>query len=142
MMTLARPKLFPSLDTQHFHRIVAVGSGLALTVVAAGLYARASWATTLWPWPDVKMTYIFLASVLAAAIAPSIWIGITGEMAILAPGALNTLILNLMFAAYLAVIGLSALLATILLFIYPPTRMRFRSLQNLRRPALLARNAA
>jgi hypothetical protein len=106
MMTLTRPKVFPNLDTQNLHRMVAVGSGLALTVVAAGLFARASWATALWPWADVKMTYVFLASVLAAAIAPSIWIGLTGEMAVLAPGALNTLILNLAFAAYLGFRGI------------------------------------
>jgi hypothetical protein len=106
MMTLMRPKVFPNLEPRELHRIVAVGSGLALTVVAAGLYARASWATSLWPWPDVEMTYVFLASVLAAAIAPSIWIGVTGELAVLAPGALNTLILNLAFAVYLGFRGI------------------------------------
>lgn len=106
MVTLTRPKFFLNLETQDLHRIVAVGSGLALTVVAAGLFARASWATSLWPWPDVAMTYVVLASVLAAAILPSIWIGITGEMAVLAPGALNTLILNLMFGIYLGFRGI------------------------------------
>jgi hypothetical protein len=106
MMTSMRLRAFSAFDTRYLHRTVAVLSGLALTVVAAGLYARASWATALWPWPDVRMTYVFLASVLAAAIAPSIWIGVTGEMAVLAPGALNTLLLNLMFAAYLGARGL------------------------------------
>jgi hypothetical protein len=106
MMTLTRFKTFPNLATRDLHRIVAVASGLALTVVAAGLYAGASWATALWPWSDVGMTYVFLAAVLASAIAPSIWIGITGEMAVLAPGALNTLILNLMFGAYLGFRGI------------------------------------
>ncbi len=105
-MTLSRPRMFSDIDARDVHRIVAVISGLALSVVGAGLYTRASWATALWPWPDVRMTYIFLASVLAAAIAPSLWIGITGEMAVLAPGALNTLLLNLMFAAYLGARGL------------------------------------
>lgn len=96
-----------NIDARTVHRLVAVGSGLALTVVAAGLYTGASWATALWPWADVRMTYVFLASILAAAIAPSIWIGVTGELAALAPGALNTLLLNLMFAAVLGVRGLS-----------------------------------
>jgi hypothetical protein len=105
-MTSIRPRAFSVFALRYLHRTVAVVSGLALTVVAAGLYARASWATALWPWPDVRMTYIFLASVLAAAIAPSIWIGVTGELAVLAPGALNTLFLNLMFAAYLGARGL------------------------------------
>ncbi|MEA2531059.1 MAG: hypothetical protein QOG89_2703 [Thermomicrobiales bacterium] len=106
MMTLTRPRMLSSIDARDAHRIVAVVSGLTLSVVGIGLYAGASWATTLWPWPDVRMTYVFLASVLAAAIAPSLWIGINGELAVLAPGALNTLLLNLMFAAYLGARGL------------------------------------
>ncbi|MEA2515770.1 MAG: hypothetical protein QOJ59_5259 [Thermomicrobiales bacterium] len=106
MMTLTRRRMLSSIDARDTHRIVAVVSGLALSLVGVGLYAGASWATSLWPWPDVRMTYVFLASVLAAAIAPSLWIGITGELAVLAPGALNTLLLNLMFAAYLGARGL------------------------------------
>src|SRR5690349_10091487 len=106
MMASMRVRACAVFDPRYLHRTVAVLSGLALTVVAAGLYARVSWATALWPWPDVRLTYVFVASVLAAAIAPSIWIGVTGELAVLAPGALNTLILNLMFAAYLGGRGL------------------------------------
>jgi hypothetical protein len=56
MMTLTRFRTFPILATRDLHQIVAVASGLALTVVAAGLYAGASWATAFWPWADVRMT--------------------------------------------------------------------------------------
>jgi hypothetical protein len=106
MTSSLRPRTLAAMQRRVFHRIIVVASGLALMVIAAGLYARASWATALWPWPDVRMTYIFLASVLAAAIAPSIWVGVTGEFAVLARGALNSLLLNVMFAAYLGARGL------------------------------------
>ncbi|MEA2594957.1 MAG: hypothetical protein QOF01_1426, partial [Thermomicrobiales bacterium] len=54
MMTLTRPRMLSSIDARDAHRIVAVVSGLALSVVGIGLYAGASWATSLWPWPDVR----------------------------------------------------------------------------------------
>ena len=108
MMTIGvmRERALARFETRDLHRFASIVSGIGLTAVGAGLYTRASWATALWPWPDVRMTYIFLASVFAAAIAPSLWIGISGELAALAPGALNTLLLNLMFAVYLGARGL------------------------------------
>jgi hypothetical protein len=225
------PKVFPSLDTQHLHRIVAVGSGLALTVIAAvdlavvpffvALLRRSraipvkdtrpmprSVTYALWtifamlvvvglplllqvdnifPWElTPKTSTIFGCNFLGASgyffyvARQPYWVfgaapllGFLGYDVVLfspyvdllrtpsqglsasygtydsygyygsyATTAAGNGVNERSLAVYLAVIGVSALLATILLFIYPATRLRFRSLQNLRRPALVARNAA
>jgi hypothetical protein len=49
------------------------------------------WATSLWPWPDGKFSYLFVGSILAAASVAFIWIGITGEWGAMAAGTLTTL---------------------------------------------------
>jgi hypothetical protein len=48
-----------------------------------GLYRQAAWATDLWPLPDVRMTYIFLASIVAAIAAPLAWAAWRNELGVL-----------------------------------------------------------
>ena len=36
------------------------------TVLVVGLLDETGWATDLWPWPVSRLSYIFLASILAA----------------------------------------------------------------------------
>ena len=43
----------------------------------------------LWPWPDGRLSYIFVASILAAIGAPVLWMGVTGELAGMRGGALD-----------------------------------------------------
>ena len=72
------------------------------TLVAAALYFAAAIAfffgfapvTSTWPWPEPAMSYIFLASIVMAVVAPLVWIGITAEFAALAPLSLNVLVVH------------------------------------------------
>jgi len=84
-------------------RLACVVNGAFYFVLGLGLYVKAPWAVALWPWPDVGMSYVFLASIAAAIGAPSIWIGLTGEFAAFAGIGLNTLVVNIGAAIYFAV---------------------------------------
>jgi hypothetical protein len=55
----------------------------------------------LWPWPDGKFSYLFVGSILAAASVAFVWIGITGEWAAMAAGALTTLAMTVGMSIYL-----------------------------------------
>jgi len=70
-------------------------------LLALALMTQQSWATSLWPWPDVRMSFVFLASIAAALGAPLVWIGITGEFAAFAGLAVNALVLSTGATAYL-----------------------------------------
>jgi hypothetical protein len=75
--------------------------GALLAILAAGLHGRAGWATAIWPWTDVRMSFVFLASIATAVAAASIWIALTGETAAVAGVALSSVVTNLGIAAYL-----------------------------------------
>jgi hypothetical protein len=64
-------------------------AGIAMLVLALGFFQSASWATDLWPWPDTPLSFIFIASILAAIALPALWIGVTGELAAIRAGALE-----------------------------------------------------
>jgi len=50
-------------------------------------------AAQLWIWTDSPLSFYFLAAMQAAIAAAMLWIGISGELAALAPGALNLIIM-------------------------------------------------
>lgn len=75
--------------------------GLASLVVSAGFYLQWSWATDLWPWPDSRLSYIFLASILAAVALPVIWIGLSGELGAAEAGGLDLAVTYGGMGAYL-----------------------------------------
>jgi hypothetical protein len=59
--------------------------GVVVTIVSIGLAWQQDWATDLWPWTDVRMTYIFFASIGAAIVTPLIWAAVTNEIGSLLP---------------------------------------------------------
>lgn len=63
-------------------------------LVGIGFYRNADWATSLWPLPDVRMTYIFLASMTASTAAVIIWPVIRNDL-----GALRAAAFNISFAS-------------------------------------------
>jgi hypothetical protein len=63
--------------------------GLLFFVLTAGFFFQHPLVLRLWPWEDSRLSYIFLASICAAIGAPLVWIGLSGEFAAAAPGALN-----------------------------------------------------
>src|SRR5579863_1630183 len=78
-----------ALSVRRLSGAALVGSGIVALILAAGFFLQASWATSLWPLPASRLSYIFVASILAAQAAPVIWIGLFGEMGAIPGGAIN-----------------------------------------------------
>jgi len=111
-------------------KLILVFVGVIQLVLAAGFFFQKAWATSLWPVPDTRLSYAFIAAILAGGAAPLIWIGLSerfGGLAgygmsfgvMYAGMALAALMfyLRLQQAALLVfalVIGLAAVLCTIL----------------------------
>lgn len=71
-----------------------IATAVVSGILAVGFFRQMPWATSLWPWPDSRLSYIFLASIAAAIGAPVLWVGLSGEYGALRGGALNLLITN------------------------------------------------
>ena len=56
----------------------------------------------MWPWPDDRLTFIYLASLAAAIAAPFLWVAWSGELAMLASVAPNSLVVSSGLAIYLS----------------------------------------
>jgi hypothetical protein len=65
-------------------RSVLVVVGIVQLMLAAGFFFQQAWATSLWPLPDTRLSYAFIAAILAGGAAPLIWIGLSGRLAGLA----------------------------------------------------------
>ena len=78
-------------------------TGLFHLVLAAGFFFQQAWATSLWPVPDTRLSYAFIAAILAGGGAPLIWAGLSGRFASLAGYGMS-------FGIMYAGMGISALL--------------------------------
>jgi hypothetical protein len=78
-------------------------TGLIQLVLAVGFFFQQPWATSLWPVPDTRLSYAFIAAILAGGAAPLIWAGLSGQFASLAGYGLS-------FGIMYAGMGVSALL--------------------------------
>lgn len=65
-----------------------IGATLTL-ILAAGFFFQMPWAISIWPWPDGRLSYTFVASMQAAIAAAMLWIAFSGEIGAMAAGALN-----------------------------------------------------
>jgi hypothetical protein len=70
--------------------LLAIG-GLMLALTA-GFFWQMPWAVSLWPWPESRLSYIFLASIAASIAAASIWTAISEEYGALRSQATNTIV--------------------------------------------------
>ena len=84
-------------------RVACAAYGLLSLALVVGLYRQQGWATRIWPWPDDRLTYIYVASLAAAVAAPFLWVAWSGELVTLAPVALDSLVVTLGLAVYLAI---------------------------------------
>lgn len=75
--------------------------GLFILVFALGFIFQLNFATQLWPWPDGRLSYLFIGSILAAVSAAALWIGWTGELGALPAGSLNVFVIALGCVFYL-----------------------------------------
>jgi hypothetical protein len=70
-------------------RVLLMATGALSLLLAVAFYLQWPPALALWPWPGGRLSNVFLASILAAAGAPVLWIGLSAEAAAIAGGALN-----------------------------------------------------
>lgn len=94
----------PATALSVWQRLGLVAVGAWSTVLAVGFIRRWAWATALWPWPDGRLSYIFLGSILAAVAAASVWLVLHGDRAMVAPAALNVAVMLGGMSAYLFVL--------------------------------------
>ncbi|NOT05770.1 MAG: hypothetical protein HOP27_14340 [Anaerolineales bacterium] len=74
--------------------------GFVISVLAFGYILQLPFATNLWPWPDGRLSYLFIGSILAAVSVAAIWIGWTGEFGALPAGALNVFVIAVTCAIF------------------------------------------
>ncbi len=72
-----------------FLRLITIGSGSALLLLAAGYFWQMPWAVATWPWPDGPLSFTFIAAIQAAIAAALLWIGVSQAWGVMAGGALN-----------------------------------------------------
>ncbi len=72
-------------------RITSLAVGILLLVFTIGFVFQLPWAIRLWSWPDSRLSYLFVGSILAAVTVAIVWIGWIGEWGALPAGALNVL---------------------------------------------------
>jgi hypothetical protein len=84
-------------------RAALVLTGVLSVIPMAGFMLNLPWASDLWLWPDSPLSYLFIASILAAIAAPVVWIGLSGELGAMAPGALDLTLTYSGIAAFLLV---------------------------------------
>jgi hypothetical protein len=82
-------------------RLGLIAAGLVTLVLTVGFLDETSWAIDLWPWPVSRLSYIFIASILAAIALPVLWIGVSGELAAMQAGAIDLAVTYAGFTAYL-----------------------------------------
>lgn len=74
-------------------RYLTMLGGLGILVFAIGFIFRIPIVISVWPWPDGRLSYLFIGSILAAISAAALWIGWTGEFGALPAGSLNVLVI-------------------------------------------------
>lgn len=93
------------MSPERVRRLFVPASVLSL-VLAGGFFAQVEWATTLWPWPVAPLSYVFIASILAAIAIPMLWLAVRGEPAAMQAGALDlTVMYGGMFVYVVTLIG-------------------------------------
>ena len=70
-------------------RTVLTIVGILSLILAAGFCLQLPWIVQLWPWADSFSPYLFIGSITAATAASLLWIGLSGELATAAGGALH-----------------------------------------------------
>jgi hypothetical protein len=80
--------------------------GLLTLVFAFGFIFQIPFALRLWPWPDGRLSYLFIGSIFAAISAAALWIGWTGDLGALPAGSLNLVVIEVCSAVYFSLLVL------------------------------------
>lgn len=70
-------------------RVSVLAFGVINLVLAAGFFFQQPGAVGLWPWQMGRLSFIFIASILAAVAAALLWAGVTNHLRALPAGQLN-----------------------------------------------------
>jgi hypothetical protein len=81
-------------------RSLTVFGGLIILAFAFGFIFQLPIITGLWPWPDGRLSFLFIGSILAAVSVAALWIGWTGEFGALPAGSLNVLVIAITTSIY------------------------------------------
>jgi hypothetical protein len=81
-------------------RYITIFGGFVILVLALGFIFQIPMAIKLWPWPDGRLSYLFIGSILAAVSVAAFWIGWTGEFGALPAGALNVFVIAVTTSIY------------------------------------------
>jgi hypothetical protein len=76
-------------------RTVLWSAGIINLLLAVGFAWQMPWAIVWAPWPDGRLSYLFLGSIFAAIAAPNFWIALSGEFRAVAAGSINLAIVGL-----------------------------------------------
>lgn len=70
-------------------RLALLVTGFSALIFTLAFFFQVPALVNAWPWPAGKLSNIFIASILAAAACPVIWIGFSGETRALAGGGID-----------------------------------------------------
>jgi hypothetical protein len=74
---------------------------VALSVaLGIGFFLQLSWATSLWPWPDSYLSYVFLASFAIAIGGGILWVALSGSLGAARGGLINLAVASAGMALY------------------------------------------
>lgn len=76
-------------------RYALLASGAVFLLMAYGFIFRLPYATSLWPWQDGRLSYLFIGSILAAVSVAALWIGWRNDLGVLPAGTLNVFVIAL-----------------------------------------------
>ena len=87
-----------------FIRYLLLAGGLFALVLGLGFVFQMPFALSSWPWPDGRLSYLFVGSILAAVSAAALWIGWKNDIGALPAGSLNLFVIELTAAIYFSLL--------------------------------------
>jgi hypothetical protein len=91
-------------------RIALIVYAVALLVLAAGFAFGAHWAHSLWPFDYTSgLSFTFVASIIAAAAASTLWCAVTRNLRALVGGGIDAMVITLPIATYALILGRKSL---------------------------------
>jgi hypothetical protein len=70
-------------------RVILLALAALSVILGIGFYVQLSWATSLWPWPDSYLSYVFLSSYATAIAGGVLWVALSGSLGAARGGAIN-----------------------------------------------------
>jgi hypothetical protein len=67
------------MDRKAITRLGFVAMGVAMLALGAGFAFNLPWAANFWPWPDGRLSFLFVGSVLAGLGSGALYIAVTQE---------------------------------------------------------------